>query len=74
MLQFQPFLVVDTYKNIFNINAISCDKESGPPGVMQAHRASGSPGYGTQPLHWQRKQNRPKRWKKVPKSAKKRVK
>ena len=35
------------------------------------HRASGSPGYGTQPLHWQQKQNRPKRWKKVPKSAKK---
>ena len=25
------------------------------------HRASGSPGYGTQPLHWLRKQNRPKR-------------
>ena len=35
------------------------------------HRASGSPGYGTLPLHWHQKQNRPKRWGKVPKNAKK---
>ena len=35
------------------------------------HRASASPGYGTQPLHWHRTQNRPKRWKKVPKVPKK---
>ena len=37
----------------------------------ETHRASGSPGYGTQPLHWQRKQNRPKRWKKCLKVPKK---
>ena len=36
MLQFQSFLVVDMCKNKLNLNTISCDKESGPPGVMQA--------------------------------------
>ena len=36
---------------------------------MLNHRASASPGYGTQPLQCHRMQNRPKRCQKVPKCA-----
>ena len=35
----------------------------------ERHRASASPGYGTQPLQCHRMQNRPKRCQKVPKCA-----